>query len=452
MKLAHQLVVLAVLMVMAVAGGAGVFWVHRDQALLEREVHQELAVVASELRPSVIDTLKTEGRDAVIDRVDSRGAHAERLDGVTVHWVELEAPAGSLQALEAGLDVRSQLAAGFPSTETTADNGGRYTLWLPVQLDGRTVGALQLIRDIEPERAFVAQTARGVAMAAVALSLALAAVVLVIGRKGERVLVRTLGELDKEHAARLAAFEKLRHADRLATAARLGEGIAHELGTPLTVVTGRAKMIANLSGPADPVKDHARIIGEQAARMAKLVRQLLDFSRDQPGPRVPTDLCALTQQSVKMLAPMAEKKGVHVELELGDGEGQTVAVETQVGQALTNLLVNGLQATPSGGHLVVTVHKEHAAPPPGAEAREGDFVRLSVSDDGPGIEPENLAHIFDPFFTTRPFGEGTGLGLTVAYGIARDHGGWIDVRSEKGKGSTFALHLPAASASSLAPA
>jgi len=101
---------------------------------------------------------------------------------------------------------------------------------------------------------------------------------------------------------------------------------------------------------------------------------------------------------------------------------------------------------------VIAVHKEHAAPPPGAEVGEGDFVRLSVSDDGPGIEPENLAHIFDPFFTTRPFGEGTGLGLTVAYGIARDHGGWIDVQSEKGKGSTFALHLPAASAPSTATA
>jgi len=259
-----------------------------------------------------------------------------------------------------------------------------------------------------------------------------------------------IGELGREidvMCDRLAAtLEQLRHADRLKTVGQLASGVAHELGTPLNVVSARAKMIATKEVIGEETVHSARVITEQATRMTAIIRELLDFSRRRGPTLAIGDLRDVAERTATMLHTLAEKRRVALEVEVG-GEPLPVRLDAaQLQQALTNLVVNALQATPHGGRVAVRV--ERGARLNGMRAGVGDqsAVQLVVEDNGRGIHAEALPHIFEPFFTTKDVGEGTGLGLSVAYSIVRDHGGWIDVRSEPGKGTRFAVFLPEAAA------
>jgi signal transduction histidine kinase len=111
-------------------------------------------------------------------------------------------------------------------------------------------------------------------------------------------------------------------------------------------------------------------------------------------------------------------------------------------QALTNLVVNAVQAMPAGGCVSISVERRHARPPSDHGGPEGEWLCVAVQDDGVGIPPEHLGRIFEPFFTTKDVGDGTGLGLAVTWGIVHEHGGWIAVESEVGRGSCFRILLP----------
>ena len=123
--------------------------------------------------------------------------------------------------------------------------------------------------------------------------------------------------------------------------------------------------------------------------------------------------------------------------------------QNQMQQALTNIVVNGIQAMPNGGRLRVGIGRQLARPPSGHPGPEGEYLCVSFEDEGEGIPADDLPHLFEPFFTTKKVGEGTGLGLALAHDIVRDHGGWIDVESEIGKGSRFSVLLPPAEATGM---
>jgi two-component system NtrC family sensor kinase len=250
-----------------------------------------------------------------------------------------------------------------------------------------------------------------------------------------------------ETAARINALEQLRHADRLTTVGKLASGIAHELGTPLNVVAGRAKMIANgeLEGP--PARDSARTVVEQAERMTKIIRQLLDFARRRGPQTAPCDLSEIGRKAVALLKPLAAKTDVRLEMVAGTAPIVVPADYAQLQQALMNLIVNGVQATTNGGLITVEVGAQDVSPPVDHGGPTGRYAFLRVRDEGVGIPPEVLSRVFEPFFTTKKVGEGTGLGLSVSYGIIREHGGWIEVDSRPGGGSRFSVYLPLAAAS-----
>jgi signal transduction histidine kinase len=128
------------------------------------------------------------------------------------------------------------------------------------------------------------------------------------------------------------------------------------------------------------------------------------------------------------------------------------ADQGQLEQALTNFVLNGIQAMPQGGTLRVGVSTRRTRPPAEPGGPEGEYLTLTVTDEGEGISRENVLRIFEPFFTTKGVGQGTGLGLSVAYGIVSEHGGWIDVESQVGSGSRFTIHLPPATAAPAAAA
>ncbi len=265
-----------------------------------------------------------------------------------------------------------------------------------------------------------------------------------IGKTDER-LKEALSRSEAEAAAHSEALEQLRRADRLATIGQLSSEIAHELGTPLNIVSARARRIETRDATPDEQVEYARIIGEQCARMTKIIRQLLDFARPRPPQRAPHDVRALVRQTLALIAPLAEKRRVSLVVDERAEAACAVLDPGRIQQALLNLIVNGLQAMPNGGRLTIGVRVGSPPPrvPPEAQAAaDAQYVRVDVQDEGVGIPKEDLGRIFEPFFTTKRVGEGTGVGLPVTVGIVREHRGWIDVESEVGRGSRFSVFLP----------
>ncbi len=259
-------------------------------------------------------------------------------------------------------------------------------------------------------------------------------------------------QLKSAHAARIAALEQLRHADRLSTVGKLASGVAHELGTPLNVVSGRAQLIVeSLDGDAVATKGagteiecvgHAQIIIEQTRRMSSIIRQLLDFARQHGTHKDRCDLHRLASQTVTMLATLAEKHKVVIVLSPTNSQIFVAVDASQIQQVLTNVLVNSIQSMPTGGTITLSIADSTAVPPPEIDETATQRVAISICDEGSGISDDVLPHIFEPFFTTKPVGEATGLGLSVAYGIVRDHNGFITVNSNRNRGTCFAIHLP----------
>ncbi|HBZ71887.1 MAG TPA: hypothetical protein DEP35_20045, partial [Deltaproteobacteria bacterium] len=223
----------------------------------------------------------------------------------------------------------------------------------------------------------------------------------------------------------------------------LASGIAHELGTPLNVVAGRAAMIASGEVASWPeVREMAGVIREQSNRMVRTLRQLLDFARRRSTERSRTDLVKLARETVALLEPLAAKRGVAVAVKSG-----VLALEAEVGagqiqQVLTNLVMNAIQASPASATVEVQLAARIIASNQG-DGLERQYACVEVRDSGEGMPEDVRARVFDPFFTTKPVGEGTGLGLSVAYGIVAEHHGWIDVSSKPGRGSVFTVWLPA---------
>jgi signal transduction histidine kinase len=193
------------------------------------------------------------------------------------------------------------------------------------------------------------------------------------------------------------------------------------------------------------MRTNAQIVVEQAGRMTEIIRQLLDFSRRRRAQPVPTDLRRVVAQMLDLLSSVGSRRAVRFELDAPQEPAMAEADEGQLQQALTNIVLNGVQAMDGGGRIRVRLRSLRATPPTSLEHLEGDYRCIEVEDEGPGIAPEHLPHIFEPFFTTKGVGEGTGLGLSVAHGIIADHGGWIDVDSAPGRGTCFRIYLPAVS-------
>ncbi len=249
-------------------------------------------------------------------------------------------------------------------------------------------------------------------------------------------------KVQREQERRIEALEQLRHADRLRTVGKLAAGLAHELGTPLNTISMRATMILSDERVAPWCARNAESIAGQSKRMTQIIRQLLDYARPQRLQKHEVDLCGVIEQTMEFLRPLADRQHVVVHFECRVQQTKTGVDEGRMQQVLTNLLVNAIQSMSHGGVVSVELDQERRKPPIGHVAKLGDYLCISVRDEGAGIESDNLKHIFDPFFTTKDVGEGTGLGLSVAYGIVEEHAGWIDVESKVGQGSRFRVYLP----------
>jgi signal transduction histidine kinase len=260
-----------------------------------------------------------------------------------------------------------------------------------------------------------------------------------------QLVARLRAYADKDERERRLTVGQLRQAERLGVVGKLAAGIAHELATPLNVIVGHAELLESDRLDVQRVHAASAIILAQSAKMTVIIRGLLDFARRGATDRSAIDLAAVARDAAVLLRPTARKKDVEIEVDV-ENEGDVVVRgnRTEIEQVVVNLMMNGIQAMPAGGTLHVRAHHrpdKSGSPPPSSTAC------LEVEDEGVGILPEILPQIFDPFFTTKDVGEGTGLGLSVSYGIVSDHGGRIQVSSALGSGTRFSVYLPLAEVS-----
>jgi two-component system NtrC family sensor kinase len=241
----------------------------------------------------------------------------------------------------------------------------------------------------------------------------------------------------------LKTLEQLRHTERLSSFGVLTAEIAHELGTPLNVVDGRAKMIINEDLKLEDIQDCAVIIKSQAERMTVIIRQLLDFTRQPKQKKSTEDITFHVKQVFQLLYPMATKQRVSFFLNKEeDTEVKLSANFSQLQQVLVNLLMNAIQAMPGGGKVDVSLSNEIMSASLSENRIRNKYLKIRIQDEGEGICKENLEHIFTPFFTTKTLGTGTGLGLSIAHGIVEENGGWIDIESNVTNGACFTVYLP----------
>ncbi|MEZ4272164.1 MAG: ATP-binding protein, partial [Myxococcota bacterium] len=237
---------------------------------------------------------------------------------------------------------------------------------------------------------------------------------------------------EAERETRREVEFQLAHADRLASVGKLTASLAHDIGTPLNSISGRAQMIMEDDLDAEEIRDYARRIFEQVGRVVEMIRQLLNFARRGEPEKECGDLNKVIKDAVMLLEPLARKARVKIESNLLGQGLQAFFNPGQIDQVVLNLTQNAVQAMQDTGGTV------HISTFLDAQKRP----LIEITDNGPGISPEIQKRMFEPFFTTKAKNEGTGLGLSVCQTIVRDHGGQITVTSQPGAGTTFRVCFP----------
>ena len=250
--------------------------------------------------------------------------------------------------------------------------------------------------------------------------------------------------LQDEIAARTKVETALLQSQKMEAIGQLAAGIAHDFNNILTVVRGHAGMMLERPDLDPETINSLNEVSQAAARATSLASQLLTLSRKQRlNPRA-FDLNETIDQLHSLLSRVLGET-ISLQLECAPDLPPLFADETQIEQVLINLAVNARDAMPGGGGLIIGTRliRVRAAQLAGQrDVAPGDFMAITVADTGCGMSPDVLQHLFEPFFTTKPEGKGTGLGLATAYGIIKQHGGWIEVDSEPGRGTTFRIFLP----------
>jgi len=237
-------------------------------------------------------------------------------------------------------------------------------------------------------------------------------------------------ELADANARLQSAQAQLVQSEKLASVGQLTAGIVHDVKNPLAVIKGLSEELQEEVGLDPSTRDQLKTIRQSATRASTIVGDLLKFARQSTPEMETRDIRETIESSMRLTEYLVRKAGVDSQLDLPKESVMMTFDATQIEQVLINLITNAVQAMPDGGKLRVSLGQVEEA------------VAIAVQDSGIGIPRENLSRIFDPFFTTKPEGQGTGLGLSVSYGIVSRHGGRIEVESKIGQGTTFTILLP----------
>ena len=258
-----------------------------------------------------------------------------------------------------------------------------------------------------------------------------------------QAILRDITKRLRAEAEKKKIEAQLQQAQKMEAIGTLAGGVAHDFNNLLMAIQGNTSLMLQDLDPGNPHCEKLRQIEEQVKNAAHLTRQLLGFARGGRYEVKPTDLNELIREGLEMFGRTKKEISIHSKY-----QGNIWAAEVdrvQVEQVLLNIYVNAWQAMPEGGELFVqtenvTLNESYARL---HEVKPGKYVMISVTDTGIGMDESTMQRVFEPFFSTKEMGAGTGLGLASAYGIIKNHGGIILVSSEKGKGSTFEIYLPA---------
>jgi two-component system NtrC family sensor kinase len=226
------------------------------------------------------------------------------------------------------------------------------------------------------------------------------------------------------------AENQLFQSEKLASLGKLAAGVAHEINSPLTGVLTYSSLLFKEKKDGDPEKEDLEVIVNETNRCKKIVKGLLDFARQTEPDKAISDINEVIEKSIDLISHQASIQNINIQKKTSPDLPQIMIDKGQIQQVFINILLNAIEAMPQGGTLTVS------------SGVENKMVAIGFADTGNGIPEENLRKIFDPFFTTKKQGRGTGLGLSVSYGIIERHRGRLEVKSQVGKGTTFTIKLP----------
>lgn len=272
-----------------------------------------------------------------------------------------------------------------------------------------------------------------------------AAIIQSRGSPADMLMIRDINDQKLLQKEKDALHSQLLQAQKMEAIGQLAGGIAHDFNNLLTVIQGHSDFAMMEVGKSNSLTRDLEEIGQAARQASGLTRQLLLFSRKQPTKTEPLNLNLTIHELNKMLHRLIGED-ITLRVNFEPDLWMVMADEGNLEQVLMNLVVNARDAMPQGGQIVIKTENltlDQEKTKGFLEARPGNFVRLSVFDTGCAMDEDLLNRIFEPFFTTKEIGKSTGLGLSVVYGIVKQHQGWITVHSQPGQGSAFAVHLPA---------
>jgi signal transduction histidine kinase len=240
-------------------------------------------------------------------------------------------------------------------------------------------------------------------------------------------------EIADSHREMALLSEELARAGRLAALGQAAANMAHQIGTPLNLISAHVQLLIQSTPLEADSLDRLKAIQDQIGKLTAVVRTALDSSRPAAIPHERADLVTLVRRVCQLAGPMLQNAGIEIEEVTPTQSAEVLTDPVQFELALLNLITNSVDAMASGGKLTVRLE------------RANDRLRLEIEDTGAGIPPELLAHVFDPWVTTKAQGRGSGLGLSIARQVVTSHGGTIRAENRRGKGAVFTIDLPAAS-------
>jgi two-component system, NtrC family, sensor kinase len=482
MKLTIKMYMLVAIVMLGSLSAFGYSAYRRDMRQFESDVRDKCRVLGRAMAAAVSDVWRVEGQQGAQNLIRDASATGQN---PSISWLWINPPANRFLPRRLSDSQTRALSAGREVMvfKKNKDLSRSLCAYFPVRIPGDQLGVLELKHPSEPMVQFAHRNSLHLILTAIIILIAGGALMIITGQimigKPLKLLhehARTIGQgnfsqqmqvsghdeisslaramnamsqqleairehLKKEHKAHVHTIEALRHTERLSTLGQLASGVAHELGTPLNVIAGRAKLIACEDLNPSESNQCAKIIIEQSKRMTAAIQHFLDFARRRTPKMMAFDLTDLVRSVKSMLQHIASKNGIAILLNGCDVPVFTRGDITQLRQVLVNLVMNGLQSMVTGGELLIALCQVEENTSQKDDEEKGCFIELTIKDQGVGIPEKDLPFVMDPYFTAKSSGEGTGLGLSIVNDIVKEHGGRINISSKAGIGTSVTIYF-----------